>query len=348
MIIDFTIWDNKLLSKIENFKNNHSNITRVIVDSAIEYQYDFLAGKREHMDDLIQFTKEHNIELNIITGTHSNYVLIENQPHIKVHYWPTFWLSLLLTRLKVSPNYQMNMAIGLDVDKIDTGKKLPIKYPYISMNKAPKVHRAIMMDMLAKNEILDHGVVIWRELCTNYGFGHWNQEILLRDQKEGFKNQEILPLEYALSFAQLVPESDEQIFTMSEKTGMALYFNKPFLVAGCKGFHRIMKDMGFVWYDELFDYAFDEVDDIKHRYDLIAQNFKKYAHKSPNELKTLYASVFEKCVYNKKVALSLATSTKLVPNIWQDLVTHHIQNNIGAYPETINNFIITNENEYRL
>lgn len=215
------------------------------------------------------------------------------------------------------------------------------------MNKAPKVHRSIMMDMLYKNEILSNGVVIWREPSRNYKYRYWTEEILLRDQKERFVSQEIVPEEYAMSLIQLVTESDEYLFSLSEKTGMPLYFNKPFLVAGCKNFHAILESMGFKLYDELFDYSFDSVDDIDVRYDMIAQNIKRYADKSPAELTQLYNSVFEKCVYNKKVALRLATNTDLIPDIWKDLVEHHLQNNIPDYPDDINKFIKSREDEFR-
>lgn len=347
MIKDFAIWDPNLIGDLESLFANSQNIDHIILNSAIEYQYNYIGGNRKVMDKLIEFTLQNKIKLDIITGTHPSFVLMPEYYNVTIHYWPTFWLTMLLSRLKVSPNYQMNNAIGLDVDRLHVGKNLPIFYPFICMSKAPKVHRAIMMDMLGKHQILDKGVVIWREHCRNYQYKHWEEKIMLRDQLDGFKYQEILPQEYAMSFAQLVPESDEVIFTLSEKTGMALYFNKPFLVAGCKNFHHILKDFGFVWYDEIFDYSFDSIDDLEIRYDMIAQNFVKLSKYNKSELKSLYDRVFDKCVYNKKVALKLATSSNLIPNIWPVLVNHHVQNNIPSYPENINNFIHTHEDEYR-
>jgi hypothetical protein len=204
-----------------------------------------------------------------------------------------------------------------------------------------------MMDMLAKHDIIDKGVVIWRELTNNYQFEYWDQQILLRDQVEGFKFQEILPLEYALSFMQVVPETDNTAFTISEKTAMPLLFNKPFLVAGSMNFHKKLQELGFKLYDELFDYRFDSEPDTKIRYDLIAQNVKRYADKSPIELKEIYDSVFEKCVYNKRVAMRLATNSNLVPKPWHDLVNHHLLNNTADYPADLLNFIRNNENRFK-
>lgn len=348
MIIDLNIWDNDLLTKIQQLNDCLKQDDIVILDSAIEYNYGCIHGKPENLETLINIVTEKKAELHIITGTHPNYKLIETSKSVQVHYWPTFWLSNLYCRLSVSPNHQANVGIGLNVENIEVSKSVPFfKYPFISMNKAPKVHRAIMMDMLAKHDMINSGVVIWREKSQNYQFKYWEEKILLRDQIEGFRYQEKLPLEYALSCMQLVPETDELIFTLSEKTGMALFFNKPFLVAGCVGFHDILQSLGFKLYDELFDYSFDSVTDITVRYDMIAENFKRYINFTPSELKKLYISVFDKCVYNKKVALQLATNTKLMPKAYGQLVEHHRQNNIDALPYTINKFIISRENEFR-
>ena len=146
---------------------------------------------------------------------------------------------------------------------------------------------------------------------------------------------------------QLVPESHETNFSLSEKTAMPLFFNKPFLVAGSMHYHKLLQDMGFKLYDELFDYSFDDISDIKVRYDLIAENIKKYSNKSTTELKELYDMVYEKCVHNKKVALRLATDSSLIPTVWRDLINYQLVNDISSYPETINNFIKTNESKFK-
>jgi hypothetical protein len=146
---------------------------------------------------------------------------------------------------------------------------------------------------------------------------------------------------------QLVPETDDMAFTITEKTAMPLFFNKPFLVAGSINFHKKLQELGFKLYDELFDYSFDSEPDTKIRYDLIAQNVKRYTDKSPAELKELYDSVFEKCMYNKRVILRLATNSNLVPKPWQELVNHQVLNKIQDYSVDLLNFIRENENKFK-
>lgn len=355
MIIDFTIWDPNLIFKVYEFKQNHSGIKKIILNAATEFQYDLLAvtaggrrplNSRQSMLDLINFCIKNNIELHIITSNYNN-KLLPNYKNLYIHFWPTFWFSMTLRRLVQDTTHQTNKDIGLDVLDLDVGKNSNIKYAFITMNKRPRVHRAIMMDMLAKNNLINKGLVIWRENCLNYQFKYWNEEILLLDQKDKFVNQEQLPFEYSMAFAQLVTETTEEFFWISEKTSMPLFFNKPFLVAASQYFHKTLKSLGFELYDELFDYSFDEESDIVKRYDLLAKNFNLYADKTSDELKKLYSSVFEKCQYNKRLAIKLATDKTLIPNIWNELIIHQEQNNIIDYPKDINNFILTFQDEYK-
>jgi hypothetical protein len=347
MIRDLTIWDPTIFDKISDIKKNHHGITKIILNAALEYQYDIISSK-DNMEDLISFTKDYSIELHIITSGHPDFKLIDTLKynHVHVHHWPTFWLTLTFSRLLEPKNYQFNTSIGLDINAIEPTINL-FKYSFITMNKRPKVHRATMMDMLAKYNMIDKGIVIWRELSQSYQYRYWKEQVLLVDQQDGFKNQEILPMEYAISFAQIVTESDEMNFIMSEKTGMPLYFNKPFLVLGCKHFHKRLKSFGFQLYDELFNYSFDEVDNVYDRCDLIAKNIKRYIDKTPEQLLQLYLTILPKCIHNKKTALRLATNSDLIPIIWEELIDHQTHNNIDDYPRDINNFIKTKEHEFR-
>lgn len=348
MLVDFTVWDSNLVEKIEHFKNNCQKVTKVIFNGLLEFEYQCLAGSTEKMLDFIKFLEDKNIELHILTSAHSEQKLLPEFKHVHVHNWPTFWLTLTFTRLIYNSNYEFNKNIGLDFFDFTVGNNNEIIVPYITMNKLPKVHRAIMMDMLAKNNILLKDCVIWREWSKNYQFQYWKEEILLMDQLEKFECQEIFPKVYPHAFMQLVTESNEFIWILSEKTAMPLFFNKPFLVAGSVNFHKHLAGLGFKLYDELFDYSFDSEIDTCKRYDMLAKTIAPYVNKTSAQLRKIYKSVFEKCVYNKRLAMKLATDSSLRPTkIWEELIEHQIKNNIPDYPDYINKFILSNENDYR-
>lgn len=347
MMLTLNIWDNSIKEKIENLKKN-PNIKKIIINGLYEFEYDKITGSMDVTLDLIKFAELHNIEIHIITSCHSDQKLLPHYNHVHIHNWYTFWLTLTFTRLVYHKNYEFNKNLGLDFYDINVNKNSEIQTPYITMNKLPKVHRAIMIDMLAKNNVLRKDCVIWREWCTHYQFKYWEQEILLMDQPDKFECQEIFPQQYVNSFMQLVTESNEYTWFFSEKTAMPLFFNKPFLVAGCIDFHKKLQNLGFVLYDELFDYSFDQEPDTVKRYDMLSENIKRYVNKSNNDLQKLYSSVFDKCQFNKKMAMKLATDSTLRPNnIWQELIDYQVQNNIPDFPNDINNFILENENVYR-
>lgn len=73
MIVDFSIWDPYLEDKIQHLKSNYTGVSKIILNGAIEYQYDMIQGRTDTMKDLILFCKNNNIHIHIITGTHSNY-----------------------------------------------------------------------------------------------------------------------------------------------------------------------------------------------------------------------------------------------------------------------------------
>lgn len=348
MLITFTVWDINLLEKIEDFKKNYQGVTKIIFNGLLEFEYQYMYGSVAKMLDFIKFLDDKNIELHILTSAHSEQKLLPHFNHVHIHNWPTFWLTLTFTRLMYHSNYEFNKNIGLDFFDFNVGNNNEINAPYITMNKLPKVHRAVMMDMLAKNDILLKDCVIWREWSHNYQFQYWTQEILLMDQVEKFECQEIFPKVYPHVFMQLVTESNELTWFLSEKTAMPLFFNKPFLVAGSVNFHKKLVGLGFKLYDELFDYSFDSEPDIHKRYDMLAKTMVPYINKTPNELKKIYDSVFEKCVYNKRMAMKLATDSSLTPkDIWEELIDYQAKNNIPDYPDYINKFILSNENDYR-
>lgn len=347
MIIDLDIWDPDISKKVENILKQPCNATKIIINGVLEYKYNNLGPNKYLIYELLIYCRQNKIELHITTSGHPKYKLLADHSNLFVYNWPTFWLTLTYTRLETHSVYEHNKSLNLDLRNIHTGQDSKLLHTFITMNKRPKIHRAIMMDMLAKNNIIDNGIVIWREPSTNYKFSYWKETILLKDQKDEFICQEIVPAEYSNSFIQLVPESDEQVFIISEKTAIPLFFNKPFIVAGCMHYHAILQDLGFKLYDELFDYSFDDEPDIFKRYDLIAQNIARYINLSPAQLKELYASVFDKCVYNNRIARHLATRPELIPNIWHELIAHQKENNIESYPNEINKFIYSKQDEFK-
>jgi hypothetical protein len=61
--------------------------------------------------------------------------------------------------------------------------------------------------------------------------------------------------------------------------------------------------MGFVNYDEIFDYSFDTEPDLHIRYEKIIENVKRLSVLSREELTELYKKLWPKVIHNKRVAM---------------------------------------------
>lgn len=212
------------------------------------------------------------------------------------------------------------------------------------------------MDLLAKNELIDKGAIAWRDInhaCDNirhtfpegmtdsmymgYEYKYWKPKRMILDMDiNTMFNQETMPLEFNQSFMQLVTESDTDFTFFSEKTATPILLNKPFLVAANRGFHSRLREFGFVDYDELFDYSFDNESDMTVRYEGLIENIKRYASFDKHQLKKLHDSVFDKLIYNKKLALRMVND---IPPEIRELTVYLKQENVRDYTGPLNIFL---------
>lgn len=304
MIFAISIYGNNLQDQVEWAEANVDKISSIVIVAVYEMDlYGF-----QYKDRILKLNKPTTV---IVGSTHQG---VENLKHFTdVIYWPTYWLTETFVRLSKSHNREVNQSLGLDFKKINDCNKSSEKL-FITMNKAPKFHRALFMDLLYKHGLFKDGYVIYREL-SKYNFQYWKQEILLLDQtdQQQLFNQEVVPAEYNKALFQIVTESHENYFFLTEKTAIPLFFEKPFIVVGNKHFHKQLKDFGFLLYDELFDYSFDNIDDITLRYETLVESISKISYDYD------VGKIKKKLEYNKQLAIHMATNTKNFPNIWNKL-----------------------------
>jgi len=287
-------------------EQNVNLITEIIIIAANEIDD---AGY-EYSDRLLALNKPTTIIVGSIKQDNPNLKKFPN-----VIYWPTYWLTETFIRLSQPQNKKVNEPLCLFIDKPNDIKNFDKLY--IIMNKAPKYHRALFMDLLYKEDMFKDGYLIYRELSA-YKFKYWQQEVLLLDQKDSSQlfNQEIVPSEYNKAMFQIVPETHENFFFLTEKTSIPLFFEKPFVVVGCKNFHKHLSELGFKLYDELFDYSFDSIEDINTRYETLVKSIKTISINF--DLNCLR----NKLNFNKKVAINLATNIKNFPTVWNEIASN--------------------------
>lgn len=323
------IWTTKS-NFVDEIRNNKP--TEVINDCTVEGLYSQLGQHNDGLYQLANVCKELNIPLTLLSV---NRYLAPNLvdwndnafSDINVVDFPQYWISKAFHSMVYNnQHYQYNISNNMDAWDDSVNLNTPINRLFISMNNLAKPHRCRLMDYLAKYDLIDRGAISWHDILRQYNdIRHTLVDDISDSQRNGFvynywtpkrmylnttgenthlgSVSEKLPVEYHDSFMQIVGETEEDYFFMTEKTATPLLLNKIFLVASCVNHHKILQDMGFLLYDELFDYSFDSVEDTDKRMEMIAENVNRYKNHSNTELMMLRKQVEHKLRHNRKQAL---------------------------------------------
>lgn len=292
---------------IENISNNEYD--KIIFFFQTEYQYWGI----DRFNEILDILRSKNKRLQVLTGA-SKY--LKKQPYedeVDLYLWPEHWIVRTYLFLD-------QKSVIEDIDSLD------YKYPFISMNYRPHYHRCLLMDLLAKYNIIESNAISWHmpKECyyVDYSWKYWNeQQLLLDDIYSNISGNYLFPTEYYTSFAQLISETDSNdAILISEKTASALLLGKPFLAATTPGFHKSLKELGFELYTEVFDYSFDDIEDITDRYDVLLQNFVRLSKMSTTQLKSLNSLVKDKVNHNKEWAKKIVFDFDKFPDIAKDVI----------------------------
>jgi hypothetical protein len=88
----------------------------------------------------------------------------------------------------------------------------------------------------------------------------------------------------------------------SEKIFRPLYCQKPFLILSTKHYYKKLTDMGFLLYDEIFDYSFD-TQNLKKRYQSVVEQSKNILKMEEKKFLKILDSIQPKLKFNKNLYL---------------------------------------------
>ena len=221
----------------------------------------------------------------------------------RVELWPTFYLYRTIF-------LEETISRAQQVEK-------DFSYNYINLNMQPHLHRCMLIDELYRRNLVDtnRGLVSW-QIKSDYAFQYWprNRIKTIGDDFENHKNSFVKPDEYYTSFVDVVTESTLEAALLSEKTAVPLYLGKPFLTFGCVNYsERVLKKLGFLLYDELFDYDFDKTTDTKERIKQFVDNVKRISNMTSRQCNEMYQTLKPKLEYNRQRAIQLAQDSSYIP-----------------------------------
>lgn len=307
-VINYHIWSEniveKILADIEVHKPDVINIF-----AAEEHELN-LEWSTNHSEPYKSAFIENNIEVNYLFGTSELDYYIDRyhfpEHNINVHIWPTYYLTFTYESMR-----------GNNLFVYPTNKQF--KYPIISLNNRPHKHRYVMMDSLAKHDLITGNAISWHNDSSDmYTWKHWKnpRRLTLSDDFPTRLNSYYIPSEWAESFLHVISECSMRNAYISEKTWMPIIGKKLFITHSKHGFYKNLKKLGFQLYDELFDYSFDSIIDDEERCEAIIIQVKHLI--SNCNFEEVYMQLNNKLVYNSEHALRLATN-----NTIPDIVKHN-------------------------
>ena len=275
--------------------------------------------------DTLKFLESKGRTYHVITG---GYPHPDEPKHnsLKVYYWIDYYMKKTFNSCTfVSKDMSGSNFPNFDYYK-QSLSRTNFNHYFTSLNYRSHNHRCHLIDLMAKNNLIDNNAISWHhsELPGGHALTYdWKyfepRQLRLSDNfNDAWMRPPIQSFE---SFAQVISESTEFVTIFSEKTVMGLICHKPFLIAGPTGIHGKLKDLNFEFYDEIFDYSFDTETDRETRYQMILDNFVRLQEENTlDDLIKLQKKLLPKILHNfenlKKIVFDFSTVPPLMRKMY--------------------------------
>jgi len=246
--------------------------------------------------------------------------------------------------LQITPNIVTESTSGIYIFFVDLLYKgisapdtlnthLKADKVFTSYNNNPKYERALLVDELVKRSLLQHGIVtfIYPERVSFsmksepfLGWKYHDGSRLLDEQdfelnsKPEF-NAGSIPASFTRGFIDLVSEShvEPEEFFLTEKTIKSIAQLKPFIALCSAGYHTdyLANMYGLELYDELFDYSFDTMPNVKDRINGLVDNIERIVQIYNNDYRDqMHETLLPKMIRNRQRMIDFGLNKdKMVP-----------------------------------
>jgi hypothetical protein len=332
------IWESPNSEHLQKLRDG--NYDGVIIFCHLEWEFYNILEYRT----IIEISKLKNLKVYIIVGTSYNFRENDNffkfdrtflPDHVEIINYPagiagaSFWWTCDKNKL-IARN--INSLDELLIQNLDNHQN---NYHFLYLNNRPHEWRLLLIDLLSKHNLLQYSAYSWHNnndrgvIPHSYQLKHFNGDTKILDNRYAvYKDQCYVPTEFYQSFFQLVSESTNKVPFLTEKTFMPIIVGKPFIIAGCQGIHKNLQELGFKLYDELFDYEFDNINDIEQRYEMICFEIKKISKIPLENLNKYNYSLTKKILYNRERLYDLVYSEKHRPELIQKIFKYYDETGI--------------------
>lgn len=301
----YSLLDDPVLDVLERDMIAHKP-DRIVVFNELEWDSWHLN------EEYAELFNKYNVELLLVLGSYESdwyKPKIKRFNKIQLIHWPTFWANWTL---------MCSGLLKLDREYID------FKYHFICLNNKNHVHRCALIDQLARNNLLDRGIVTWHRFpreessLHKYKFQYYDDSLrFIDDNFHTILDSFLIPEQYHQSLLHVIGEATNDVSFLTEKIWLPILFKKPFVVMSIQGFHKHLTDLGFKLYDEIIDYSFDSEPDLDKRAYCISENVKRICEQNIDDL---YLLIKDKTLYNYNVYMKLISDSKYVPNLIKERI----------------------------
>ena len=313
----------------------HPRTKEITIVGPEEWEPVLLGGDRDTVDETLKFAARKNIKLNAYYGAVMDKQLNTRYQHIdfNIKHWPNYFGHRIAYRSKFGIYPQKPEA---DI----------LKKHFVSMNGRPHWWRCMFIDKLFGKGLFDYGYISWHEFDyedyhTLWDFEYWEPKNLEFDsdfkQDNGMCDIFVPPKEFKNSVFSIISESNLNCLFLTEKTYMAIYHTRPFIVWCVPCTHRYLKNIGFKLFDNVIDYKFDKIEDDEKRCEMFIQQVHDFCLIDKQELHKLTKDAAE---YNFEVFLDHLKTKKFVPEGFEKFCIENIDNpkQLLTYLECVNSY----------
>jgi hypothetical protein len=198
---------------------------------------------------------------------------------------------------------------------------------YTCYINTPQYHRQLMIDSLARDNLLQYGIATYRYPEASVWKYHNGSRLMDEPDFElhnGIHSPNQFPESFHKGLFDIVCESrySQGEFFVTEKTLKSIMLFKPFIPLSCQGYQKYLEDeFGLLPYTEIFDYTYDQYNSIPGRVDGIIDNVKRLNSLNINERVSLYNRLIPKLVYNKnRIIETFFNKNKIFPESLKFLI----------------------------
>lgn len=304
--IKLFIWNNNIISELPKLIRKHSP-NKINLFCAEEHEVSPCWNNYEGYNTVEKFAAKK--ELNIVFGSFKNNHTLNRQDipkNANIYFWDNFWAS--------RTRWSLNNASSTLIENF---KHTEYSIPFITLNNQPHLHRCKMIDELSQRDMISKGAVSWHYPNVNYKWKHWKPKRLILDEKyvEVVDSFVTFPPQMKTSFMSLIAEATTKVPFVTEKTWTAIFFKKPFLMINAPGAHSYLNTLGFVNYDEVFDYSFDNEPNEDLRINKVIDNVQSIL---TQDLAKLYNLLLPKIMHNYNRAIEISKNVNMMPPICKE------------------------------